>query len=341
RTKHGANRLSEQLTTDGITAMAIHGNKSQSARTKALTDFKQGDIRVLVATDLAARGIDIDQLPHVVNYEIPNVPEEYVHRIGRTGRAGNVGKAISLVCIDEDQYLKDIERLLKRSIETIILPGFEPDPSIKAEPIRHGRSQPKGTKPRQKPQEITQEKEQEEGDLVSREYFERRPKPPAGRSYEGRPRESYPRENRQPREGGYSREERPHSREPRASRPREGGYPRAGGYQREGYQREGGYQGNGFKGPRRPRTDRPDSREGGQSRFGASRPNGNRFGAPRHDANESRPFRPRESYPRGERSQSGEPRAPRSREGGYQGQRRPEGQNRGRSNYQGNRAGNG
>ena len=141
RTKHGANRLSSQLEHDGISSVAIHGNKSQSARTKALADFKQGAVRVLVATDIAARGLDIDQLPYVVNYELPNVPEDYVHRIGRTGRAGNVGEAASLVCIDEHKLLKDIERLLKCDLKKIMLPGFEPDPSIKAEPIINGRQQ--------------------------------------------------------------------------------------------------------------------------------------------------------------------------------------------------------
>jgi ATP-dependent RNA helicase RhlE len=138
RTKHGANRLAAQLIDDGITAAAIHGNKSQSARTKALADFKQGLVRVLVATDIAARGLDIDQLPFVVNYELPNVPEDYVHRIGRTGRAGNEGEAASLVCIDEHKLLKDIERLLKQSLKQVMIPGFEPNPSIKAEPIPNG-----------------------------------------------------------------------------------------------------------------------------------------------------------------------------------------------------------
>ena len=140
RTKHGANRLTEQLMEDGISAAAIHGNKSQGARTKALEDFKRNTIRVLVATDIAARGIDIDQLPHVVNYELPNVPEDYVHRIGRTGRAECEGEAISLVCVDEQKFLHDIERLIKRDIEVVVLPGFEPDPSIKAEPIKLGRN---------------------------------------------------------------------------------------------------------------------------------------------------------------------------------------------------------
>ena len=141
RTKHGANRLSEQLGRDGITSAAIHGNKSQGARTKALADFKAGKVRVLVATDIAARGIDIDRLPHVVNYELPNVPEDYVHRIGRTARAGQEGAAVSLVCVDELKLLRDIEKLLKCKIEQEILPGYEPDPRIKAEPIKNGRSQ--------------------------------------------------------------------------------------------------------------------------------------------------------------------------------------------------------
>ena len=145
RTKHGANRLAEQLGKDGISAAAIHGNKSQGARTKALADFKQNNIRVLVATDIAARGLDINQLPHVVNYELPNVPEDYVHRIGRTGRAGNEGEARSLVCVDEHKLLKEIERLLKRDIPRNVIPGYEPDPSIKAEPIQKGR----GGKPNQ------------------------------------------------------------------------------------------------------------------------------------------------------------------------------------------------
>jgi ATP-dependent RNA helicase RhlE len=139
RTKHGANKLAKQLESDGITSAAIHGNKSQGARTKALKEFKAGDVRVLVATDIAARGLDIDQLPHVVNFELPNVPEDYVHRIGRTGRAGNEGEAMSLVCVDELKLLRDIERLLKREIPKVVMDGYEPDLSIKPEPINKGR----------------------------------------------------------------------------------------------------------------------------------------------------------------------------------------------------------
>ncbi|WP_028225800.1 DEAD/DEAH box helicase [Paraburkholderia ferrariae] len=148
RTKHGANRLAEQLTKDDISALAIHGNKSQSARTRALSEFKDGTLQVLVATDIAARGIDIDQLPHVVNFDLPNVPEDYVHRIGRTGRAGATGEAVSLVCVDEHQLLKDIEKLIKRAVPQEVVPGFEPDPHAKPEPILR-RSQGGARAPRQ------------------------------------------------------------------------------------------------------------------------------------------------------------------------------------------------
>jgi ATP-dependent RNA helicase RhlE len=134
RTKHGANKLCKKLESDGISSVAIHGNKSQGARTKALKDFKAGSVKTLVATDIAARGIDIVDLPYVINYELPNIPEDYIHRIGRTGRAGKEGHAISLVCIDEKDYLKDIEKLLKTKIDVIKINGFEVDPSIKTEP---------------------------------------------------------------------------------------------------------------------------------------------------------------------------------------------------------------
>jgi ATP-dependent RNA helicase RhlE len=141
RTKHLANRLAKQLSDDGLTAAAIHGNKSQGARTKALKDFKEGNVRILVATDIAARGLDIDRLPHVVNFELPHVSEDYVHRIGRTARAGLDGHAISLVCVDELKLLRDIESLLNRDIDKVVIPGYEPDPRIKAEPINKGRGQ--------------------------------------------------------------------------------------------------------------------------------------------------------------------------------------------------------
>ena len=139
RTKFGANNVAEFLTKNGIQAMALHGNKSQAARTQALQGFKSGDIRALVATDIAARGIDIDDLPHVVNYEIPNVSEDYVHRIGRTGRAGADGAAVNLVCLDEEGFMQDIERFTKQDIQVKVVEGFAPEPGEKAEPIAMGR----------------------------------------------------------------------------------------------------------------------------------------------------------------------------------------------------------
>jgi ATP-dependent RNA helicase RhlE len=139
RTKFGANNVAEFLEKNGISAMALHGNKSQAARTQALAGFKSGDVRALVATDIAARGIDIDELPHVVNYEIPNVSEDYVHRIGRTGRAGADGAAVNLVCLDEEGFMQDIERFTKQKIEVQVIEGFGPEPGEKGEPIAMGR----------------------------------------------------------------------------------------------------------------------------------------------------------------------------------------------------------
>ena len=139
RTKFGANNVAEFLEKNGITAMALHGNKSQSARTQALAGFKSGDVRALVATDIAARGIDIDDLPHVVNYEIPNVSEDYVHRIGRTGRAGADGQAVNFVCLDEEGFMKDIEAFTKQNIAVQFIEGFGPEPGEKAEPLAMGR----------------------------------------------------------------------------------------------------------------------------------------------------------------------------------------------------------
>jgi ATP-dependent RNA helicase RhlE len=147
RTKHGANRLAKQLNGDGIETLAIHGGKGQGARTKALSDFKAGKIRVLVATDIAARGLDIDKLPHVVNYELPHVAEDYIHRIGRTARAGHDGTAISLVCVDELKLLKDIEKLLGSEIKKEYVSGYEVDKRIRAEPINKGK-QPRGGAPK-------------------------------------------------------------------------------------------------------------------------------------------------------------------------------------------------
>lgn len=157
RTKHGANKLCEKMGKSGISAAAIHGNKSQGARTKALAGFKNGTINVLVATDIAARGLDIPLLPHVVNFELPNISEDYVHRIGRTGRAGAKGEALSLVSADETSYLRDIEKLVGLKIPKEIIEGFEPDPNASTAPIKPGQNRQKrsprkntGSKPKQK-----------------------------------------------------------------------------------------------------------------------------------------------------------------------------------------------
>ncbi len=181
RTKHGANKLAEHLNLDGIKSAAIHGNKSQGARTRALADFKDGKLKALVATDIAARGLDIDQLPYVVNFELPQVAEDYVHRIGRTGRAAATGKAISLVCVDEHGLLADIERLLKREIPRLALEGYDPDPSIKAAPLHkkpknkarnnkeggHGRADIRGKDNRHTPRNKNSrnQKESETGEI--------------------------------------------------------------------------------------------------------------------------------------------------------------------------------
>ncbi len=148
RTKHGANRLARQLESKGIQAVAIHGNKSQGARTKALSGFKSGNIRILVATDIAARGLDIDQLPHVVNFDLPNVPEDYVHRIGRTGRAGATGEAVSLVSADEHKQLIDIERLIRQQIERRFIDDFEPVHELPASRSINPDAAPKRKRPR-------------------------------------------------------------------------------------------------------------------------------------------------------------------------------------------------
>lgn len=149
RTKHGADRLSKQLAQDGIPALAIHGNKSQLVRTRTLAKFKDGSLQVLVATDIAARGIDINELPHVVNFDLPYVPEDYVHRIGRTGRAGTAGEAISLVCVDDHKLLVGIEKLIKQSLPQEVAIGFEPDPHAKPASIEMGQFGQKRHRPKQ------------------------------------------------------------------------------------------------------------------------------------------------------------------------------------------------
>lgn len=156
RTKHGANKLSKKLVSAGISSAAIHGNKSQLARTKALSGFKKNSIRVLVATDIAARGLDIPLLPHVVNFELPNISEDYVHRIGRTGRAGAKGEAISLVSADETSYLTAIEKLIGLKIPVEIVEGFEPDPNASTEPIKSGQARQRKPRRTSKPKSDAQ-----------------------------------------------------------------------------------------------------------------------------------------------------------------------------------------
>jgi len=187
RTKHGANRLAEKLSKDGLTAAAIHGNKSQAARTRALSGFKDGKVAVLVATDIAARGIDIDQLPHVVNFELPNVPEDYVHRIGRTGRAGSEGSALSLVDRGEIKYLNAIEKLIKRPIDRGTLEGWTPPTIVEApderesRPLRRtGSGRPHGQNRRPAPGESTRRGGAGRGSDQSRQARPAQPRQNAG-----------------------------------------------------------------------------------------------------------------------------------------------------------------
>ncbi|MFC5695004.1 DEAD/DEAH box helicase [Pseudomonas sp. GCM10022186] len=184
RTKHGANRLAEYLTKHGLSAAAIHGNKSQNARTKALADFKANDIRILVATDIAARGLDIDQLPHVVNFELPNVEEDYVHRIGRTGRAGRSGEAISLVAPDEEKLLKAIERLTKQKIPAGDTQGFDPT-SVEAE-----RPEARPPRPERQPRANKPKREAKAAAPQAQVPGEAKEAQEAGEGTEGKPRKS-------------------------------------------------------------------------------------------------------------------------------------------------------
>jgi ATP-dependent RNA helicase RhlE len=189
RTKHGADRLVQQLTLDGISAVAIHGNKSQPQRVRALTDFKKNKVAILVATEVAARGLDIDALPHVVNYELPMVAADYVHRIGRTGRAGEEGDAISLVCVDERPLLAEIERLLGHRIETESVAGFAVDPTIRPQAIQlrsaehqQRRFGGRPTNPRggQRPLNRPGQPSNRPGQQVGRHQADRRHQAPAG-----------------------------------------------------------------------------------------------------------------------------------------------------------------
>jgi len=188
RTKHGANRLAEQLTPDGIDADAIHGNKSQGARTRALKRFKDSELRVLVATDIAARGLDIEGLPHVVNYDLPNVPEDYVHRIGRTGRAGSNGEAVALVCGEERELLAEIEKLMKRQVDKKIIAGFEPGPGYESARFDPDQARARGPDAQRNGRPEGQKNGRAEGQRKRRPEAQRNGNPPGPDGQRGNPR---------------------------------------------------------------------------------------------------------------------------------------------------------
>ena len=296
RTKHGANALADKLNKAGITALAIHGNKSQNARTRALSEFKSGDLQVLVATDIAARGLDIEELPHVVNYELPNVPEDYVHRIGRTGRAGATGEAVSLVCADEAKLLRDIEKLIKRDIEKSALPGFEPDPNRPAEPEpareprnnqnagKRKQAQPQGAKrqqnnpeqrqPRSKPKAENRQGESRQAEARQGENRQGENRQGESRQGEGRQGEGRNGNGRQgnPRQGGGGNARQGENRQGQGQRqgfgdkPKGNGNAQQGQRGKQGQQRQGQGQGeaNGNKAPQGQRGNSNRARSDAQ-----------------------------------------------------------------------------
>ncbi len=279
RTKFGANNVADYLEKNGISAMALHGNKSQGARTQALAGFKSGEIRALVATDIAARGIDIDELPHVVNYEIPNVCEDYVHRIGRTGRAGREGHAVNLVSLDEEGFMMEIERFTKQQIPVEIFQEFMPEPGEKAEPIAMGRQTIWGGagKPpsrevmaaaakaaRQEMMQRIREKKGSEGPGQGRGGRGQGPRP-SGDEADG----DLPREPREPRGEGRG-EGRGDGRRQGGQRPQQA----SGGGNGQGRGGRGGQRqgpGQGQAQARGDRGDRPDRGERGDREPGAER----------------------------------------------------------------------
>ncbi len=279
RTKFGANNVADYLEKNGISAMALHGNKSQGARTQALAGFKSGEIRALVATDIAARGIDIDELPHVVNYEIPNVCEDYVHRIGRTGRAGREGHAVNLVSLDEEGFMMEIERFTKQQIPVEIFQEFMPEPGEKAEPIAMGRQTIWGGagKPpsrevmaaaakaaRQEMMQRIREKKGAEGPGQGRGGRGQGPRP-SGEEADG----DMPREPREPRGEGRG-EGRGDGRRQGGQRPQQA----SGGGNGQGRGGRGGQRqgpGQGQAQARGDRGDRPDRGERGDREPGAER----------------------------------------------------------------------
>ncbi|QNN55968.1 DEAD/DEAH box helicase [Diaphorobacter ruginosibacter] len=307
RTKFGANNVADFLTKNGVTAMALHGNKSQSARTQALGGFKSGEIRALVATDIAARGIDIDDLPHVVNYEIPNVPEDYVHRIGRTGRAGREGHAVSLVCMDEEGFMMEIERFTKQEIPVQVLEGFGPAPDEVAEPIAMGRQTIWGGAGKPPGRDVMQAAAK----AARQEMMERirSNKASQGDSRGKRGGQRGPRNAEQGDEAGAAQadgeQQAPRARQPRNERSgerRERSHDR--GDRQNGNQASGSGQredGNGGRrGPRRGpgqslQNNAGRRRQGGENAGGNGNGNGNGNGGRRHD----------DSQPRGENAHLG------------------------------------
>jgi ATP-dependent RNA helicase RhlE len=282
RTKHGANRLADHFAKAGISAMAIHGNKSQGARTKALGDFKQGQLQVLVATDIAARGLDISELPHVINYELPHVPEDYVHRIGRTGRAGSEGEAVSLVCVDEHKLLSSIERLLGRELERKTVSGFEPDPSIKPEPILNGRrpqgqqrkhnGQPRSNQPRSNQQHNQQQRHH--GQQQSRRFNHRQDDNGNGNSHQSSENGQQPQRPARP----------PHHSQQRAP------------------QQPYGQQRQHSQGPRRPHNGQQQPQ---RRRTGDEQPLTNENRNPFEGMKAARPYRPKRPQSSGQRHYNG------------------------------------
>ena len=219
RTKHGANKLTKKMVSAGISAAAIHGNKSQGARTKALKAFKDGAVRILVATDIAARGLDVPLLPYVINFEIPNISEDYVHRIGRTGRAGAKGQAISLVSADETSFLRDIEKLIGEKIPVEIVEGFEPDPNASTAPIKPGQNrqprQPRKAKP--KGQNSTRDRSSRNNSDRPKSNKSKSERNDSDRPRSDRPKSDRPKSDRT--NSDRSRSDRPKSDRPRTDRP--------------------------------------------------------------------------------------------------------------------------
>ena len=262
RTKFGANNVADYLEKNGISAMALHGNKSQGARTQALAGFKSGDIRALVATDIAARGIDIDELPHVVNYEIPNVCEDYVHRIGRTGRAGREGHAVNLVSLDEEGFMMEIERFTKQQIPVEIFQEFMPEPGEKAEPIAMGRQTIWGGAGKPPSRDVMAAAAKAARQEMMQRMREKKGGEGQGRGGRGAPRPAgdeadgdAPREPREAREAREPREARGDGRRQGGQRPQQAN----GQGQGQGRGGRGGQGGPGGQGGQRPpRSDRND-----------------------------------------------------------------------------------